>query len=392
MSAVVYRRPPDAPPTPVPVRVGMVGAGQLAQMTHQAAIGLGVELHVLAASLDEPAVRAGARATVGSPASLEDLRALAASCTVLTFDHERVDPGHLRTLAAEGALLAPGAPAKLMAQDKLHARRALADAGFPVPPFAHAETVADIERFAARHGWPLIAKAPRGGYDGRGVWTVDGPAEGARILEAVPGGLLLEPRLWIERELAVLVARSSAGELAAYPVVETVQQDAMCREIIAPAPIDDAVATEARTMALAIAERIGAVGVLAVELFVTPDGLVLNELALRPHNSGHFTIEGAVTSQFEQHLRAILGWPLGPCELRAPAVATVNVIGQDDGGDPRLHMAWALTVPDVHVHLYDKQPAPGRKLGHVTAYGDVPREVRARAARAAALLEGRRPA
>lgn len=392
MSAVMYRRSPDAAPAPVPVRVGMVGAGQLAQMTHQAAIGLGVELHVLAGSCDDPAVRAGAQATVGSAASLDDLRRLAAGCAVLTFDHERVDPEHLRTLEAEGVVVAPGARAKLLAQDKLHARRVLSAEGFPVPPFAHAETVADVERFAWSHGWPLVAKAPRGGYDGRGVWTVEVPDAASALLEDAPDGLLLEPRLRITSELAVLVVRSSAGENAAYPVVETVQRDAMCREIIAPAPVEDDVADEARAMALAIAERIGAVGVLAVELFATPDGLVLNELALRPHNSGHFTIEGAVTSQFEQHLRAILGWPLGPCELRAPAVATVNVIGSDAGEDPRRHMAWALTVPQVHVHLYDKSPAPGRKLGHVTAYGDAPRDVRARALRAAALLEGRRPA
>ncbi len=392
MSAVMYRRSPDAAPPPVPVRVGMVGAGQLAQMTHQAAIGLGVELHVLAASPADPAVRAGAHATVGSASSLEDLRRFAAGCAVLTFDHERVDPDHLRTLAAEGVEIAPGAPAKLLAQDKLHARRVLSAEGFAVPPFAHAETVQDVEAFAARHGWPLIAKAPRGGYDGRGVWTIEGLADAAPLLAGVEGGLVLEPRLRIERELAVLVARSSAGECAAYPVVETVQREAMCREIIAPAPVAAAVADEARRLALEIAERIGAVGILAVELFLTPDGLVLNELALRPHNSGHFTIEGAVTSQFEQHLRAILGWPLGPCDLRAPAVATVNVIGGDGGHDPRRDIAWALTVPDVHVHLYDKAPAPGRKLGHVTAYGDVPREVRARAMRAAALLEGRRPA
>lgn len=245
-----------------------------------------------------------------------------------------------------------------------------------------------MEGFAAEHGWPLVAKLPRGGYDGRGVFSLADLDAAARALAEHPGGLLLEPQLAIERELAVLVARSTTGETAVHPVVETVQQDAMCREVIAPAPIQARLAAEARELARRIAEGIDATGVLTVELFHTPGGLVVNELALRPHNSGHYTIEGCATSQFEQHLRAVLGWPLGVPSLLAPAVATVNVIGPADGSDPATRIAAALAVPGAHVHLYSKDPRPGRKLGHVTVCGQQLEPVRAAARLAAAALEG----
>jgi 5-(carboxyamino)imidazole ribonucleotide synthase len=368
----------------------MVGAGQLARMTHRAAIDLGAELRVLAADRDDPAVLAGAPHLLGSPERLEDLRALARDCDVVTMDHEHVSPAHLAALEAEGARLEPGAAPLLFAQDKLHARRELAGLGLPVPPFAPARTREDAERFAAAHGWPLVAKAPRGGYDGRGVWTLADGAAAARLLAESPGGLVLEPRLELVRELAVLVARSPSGERVAYPVVETVQRDAMCREIVAPAPVAPGIAREACELALEVAERIGATGILAVELFLTAGGLSINELALRPHNSGHYTLGGCVTSQFEQHLRAVLDWPLGDPSLHAPAVCTVNVVGGPGGEDPRRRVAAALSVSGAQVHLYDKQPRPGRKLGHVTVCGAEPAAAREAALRAAGLLEGGR--
>ena len=367
--------------------IAMVGAGQLARMTHQAAIGLGVELRVLAAAPDDPAVLAGAAHHIGDPADLEALRALAADAEVLTFDHERVPPEHLQALERSGVRVAPGAAAKLLAQDKLVARRTLAALGFPVPPFAHVTTHDELERFARRHGPEIVVKAVRGGYDGRGVRTLDIAGDGLGELPA--GGLLAEPLLAVERELSVLLARSADGTTALYPVIETVQRDAMCRELRVPAPIPEADAVAAQRLATAIAEAIGATGVMAVELFVTAEGLVVNELALRPHNTGHWTIEGAETSQFEQHLRAVLGWPLGDASLRAGAVATVNVVGTEDGGDPATHLAHALATPGAHVHLYGKAPRPGRKLGHVTVCGEEPEVVRERALLAAARLEGR---
>ncbi len=387
MSAIVVTSDPAAAVRAT--RVGMVGAGQLARMTHQAAIGLGVELYVLATSAQDPAVRAGARLVQGDPADLHALRAFAAECDVLTFDHEHVPAEHLATLEAEGITVAPGAGAKRMAQDKLHARRTLGGSGFPVPPFVHARTPAEADGFAQVHGWPLVAKAPRGGYDGRGVWTVPDSTTLEALLAEARDGLLVEPRLAIDAELAVMVARSARGATAIYPVVQTVQRDAMCREILAPAPIDPTLASEAGELAAAIAEAVGAVGVIAVELFVVGGELFVNELALRPHNSGHWTIEGACTSQFEQHLRAVLGWPLGLSALRAPAVVTVNVVGGAGAEDPAANLPDALSVQGAHVHLYGKTPAPGRKLGHVTVCGEDLLAVRADAHRAVAKLEGR---
>jgi len=368
--------------------VAMVGAGQLARMTHQAAINLGINLRVLATGPQDPAVRAGATHLIGSPTNLEDLRELATGAEVITFDHERIPQEHLHTLEEEGIALAPSASAALLAQDKLAGRRALAERGFPIPDFVQAETVPEIEQFAARHGWPLVAKAPRGAYDGRGVWELEDPAAATTLLETLRDGLLLEPKLTIESELAVLVARSRSGQTVAYGAVQTIQKNAMCREILAPAPIDQDSAVEAQRLALAVAQEIQATGVIAIEMFLTPAGLLVNELALRPHNSGHYTIEGCATSQFEQHLRAVLDWPLGLPTLLAPAVATVNVIGASEPIDPRTRLDQALAAPAAHIHLYDKEPRPGRKLGHVTVCGQDLQSVRTAARLAAAHLEG----
>jgi 5-(carboxyamino)imidazole ribonucleotide synthase len=370
-----------------PPRVAMVGAGQLARMTHQAAIALGVELRVLADSEADPAVTAGAAHLIGSPESLGDLQALAAEADVVTFDHEKIPPEHLSALEADGVLLAPSPAAKLFAQDKHAARRELSARGFPVPPFILAGTRDETERFGDEHGWPLIGKVVRGAYDGRGVFELSDLDAAVRALDEV-GPFLLEPRLELRRELAVLVARSVTGEVAAYPAVETVQRDAMCREVLAPADVGHGLAEEARRLALDIATGIAATGIVAIELFETQAGLLVNELALRPHNSGHYTIEGCVTSQFEQHLRAVLGWPLGATDAVAPAVAMVNVVGPDDGSDPAARIEGALSVPGAHVHLYGKQSRPGRKLGHVTVCGDDLESARAAARRAAAALEG----
>ncbi len=383
-------RPPEDRQTGAagPGRVGMVGAGQLARMTQQAAIALGVELIVLAESESDPAVLAGAGFEIGSPSDLEDLRRLADRCDVVTFDHEGVDPDLLRQLEADGVRLAPGASAKLHAQDKLHARRALAGHGFPMPDFVEASAIGEFDQFAAVHGWPVVAKAPRGGYDGRGVWMLEDRDEAHDLLAEAPGPFLLEPMLDIEMEIAVMVARSTGGEQAAYPVVETVQRDAMCREVIAPAGIPAELARSARQMTMEIASSIGATGVMAVEYFVTPGGLLVNELALRPHNSGHYSIEGCVTSQFEQHLRAVLGLPLGETSLTAPSVVTVNVVGGELPQGPESRLGAGLAVPGAHLHLYGKQTRPGRKLGHVTVCGQDARATADAARSAASALEG----
>jgi 5-(carboxyamino)imidazole ribonucleotide synthase len=319
---------------------------------------------------------------------MEVLQALAGSVDVLTFDHEQVPNRLLETLQSSGANVAPPPAAKLLAQNKLHARKVLGDMGFPVPPFAVAETPADIERFASHVGMPLMAKAATGGYDGRGVWTVSNLDEAADALNEAGGQLLLEPKLALECELAVLVARTASGHTACYPPVETVQRDAMCREIIAPASASPALIAAAEQLAVDVADQIGATGILAVELFVVGGELKVNELALRPHNSGHYTIEGCTTSQFEQHLRAVLDLPLGSTALCAPHVVTVNVVGSGATTPLRDRLVAALAVHGAHIHLYRKDDRPGRKLGHVTVCGSQAADVRAAAQRAAALLEG----
>ena len=368
--------------------LGILGAGQLARMDLEAAIALDLDLTVLASSVDDAAVRAGARARIGDHHELAVLEAFAAEVDVVTFEFEGIDPAHLTALERAGHRLVPSARAKLFAQDKLHQRRELAAAGFPVPPFAHARTAIDLIEFAATYGWPVVMKAPRGGYDGRGVVIATTESEGAAYLAELPGGALLEPALAIECELAVRVARSSDGTMATYPVVETVQRDAMLRELVCPAEISEQHALQACELARGIVAHIGATGLAAVELFLTPEGLLVNELALRPHNSGHHTIEATVTSQFEQHLRAALDWPLGETRLRAPAAVTVNVVGPADGSDPRDRLREALAVGGAHIHLYGKQARPGRKLGHVTALGRDRATARQTAWRAARILEG----
>ncbi|MGY1735209.1 5-(carboxyamino)imidazole ribonucleotide synthase [Geodermatophilus sp. SYSU D00684] len=383
---------PTDPRTGLPV-VAMVGGGQLARMTHQAAIALGQSLRVLSTGPDESAALVAADVRIGDHRDLDALRAAAEGATVLTFDHEHVPTGHLRTLAAEGVRVAPGPDALVHAQDKLVLRRALAAAGEPQPSWTDAHTVHEVTAFAEEVGWPVVVKAPRGGYDGRGVFVVRGPDEVAELLEA-HGTLLVEERVPLVRELAVLVARSPFGQVAVWPVVETVQRDGINTEVLAPAPgLDEATGLAAQELAVRVADRVGVVGVMAVELFQAPDGVLVNELAMRPHNSGHWTIEGARTSQFEQHLRAVLDYPLGSTAMTAPAVVMANVLGgrasepgwDGPGLDERVHHLMAHW-PDVKLHWYGKGQRPGRKLGHVTALGEDLAEVRARAVAAARYL------
>jgi len=373
-------------------RVGMVGAGQLARMTQQAAISLGIELHVLAGAPDDSAARVTPHVSIGRPDSLDDLLAFAACCDAVTFDHELVDVAALRALAAAGHTVYPSADTVEVAQDKGRQRELFARLGLPVPPFVRVHAIDEVRAFGAAHGWPVVLKAERGGYDGRGVWLAqDAAGAGEVVDQAVRRGLslLAEQFVPITRELAQLVARRPGGESVAYPLVETVQREGICHEVLAPAAIALERAEEARRLALAIAEAIGLVGIMAVELFETRDGVLINEIACRPHNSGHFSIEACATSQFENHLRAVLDWPLGSIALVAPAAAMVNLIGVP--GMPRnpvANLPAALAVEGVRIHVYGKESRPGRKVGHVTALGERTADARDRAARAVALLEG----
>ena len=370
--------------------VGMVGAGQLARMTHQAAIALGQSVRLLAESAQDGAALVAADVVVGNYRSLDDLRAFARGCDVITFDHEHVPNEHIVALEADGVAVHPGSAALRFAQDKLAMRRRLTELGVSCPRWAPIGDAAELAAFGDEVGWPVVLKASRGGYDGKGVWVVEDPAAAAEVL-ASGTPLLAEERVPIVRELAVDVARSPFGQGAVWPVVETVQRDGICVQVIAPAPALSAErAEEVQALALRIAGELGVTGVLAVELFETADGLQVNELAMRPHNSAHWTIEGSLTSQFEQHLRAVLDYPMGSTRQLAPVVVMVNLLGGPDdvvpkGIDERLHHLMARW-PDVKLHLYGKQLRPGRKVGHVTALGDDLETVRRRATEAADYL------
>jgi 5-(carboxyamino)imidazole ribonucleotide synthase len=371
--------------TGLPV-VGMIGGGQLARMTHQAAIALGQSLRVLAASPDDGAALVVADVSIGSHLDLAALKTFAKDCDVVTFDHEHVPGDHIRALAADGVTVYPSADALLYAQNKRAMRERLARMDAPMPRWAPVSTSDDVRRFGDEIGWPIVGKAVTGGYDGRGVWVLD-DASAAEALLAEGVELIVEEKVPLARELAVQVARSPFGQVAAYPVVETVQQDGICVQVLAPAPdLPADQAAQIQQLGIRIATELDVVGMLAVELFVGRDGRVsVNELAMRPHNSGHWTIEGARTSQFEQHLRAVLDYPMGDTSLAAPAVVMVNLLGGPAGGmpiDERLHHMFAAE-PGVKVHLYGKRVRPGRKIGHVTALGRDLAETRARAARAA---------
>lgn len=370
-------------------RVGMVGAGQLARMTQRAAIDLGVHLTVLALDDSEPAVRAGAAHVLGRPDDAQALAALAALVDVVTLDHELVDATALGALAARGIPVRPSATALRVAQDKLIARETFAALGLPGPEHVLADDEQGVAELAARHGWPLVAKARTGGYDGRGVELVADQDALDRVL-ARGGAWIVEQRADIAMEVAVLLARRPTGDHVIWPVVETLQRDGICHELVMPARIDATTARRANDLAILVAEGIDAVGVLAVEMFITHAGDVLiNEIALRPHNSGHATIEGAATSQFTNHLRAVLDWPLGSTTMLAPVAVTVNVLGLDDG-DVAARLPAALALDGARVHLYGKASRQGRKIGHVTVLGDDADAALATARTAADILTGRR--
>jgi 5-(carboxyamino)imidazole ribonucleotide synthase len=351
-------------------RVGIVGAGQLARMMVQAAIPLGVEVTVLAASAEDGAAQVASRVMVGSPDDADRIRQLTEQVDVLTFDHELVDPDVLDALEHDGHAVHPRSKVMRLAQNKRLQREMISQAGLPGPSWLSIRDIADLDTFSREHGWPLVLKAVRGGYDGRGVWKVADYEEASSIFdEARANGteLLAEAFQKLDGEIAVIVARSQRGDCAVYSATETVQRDGICHELHVPGRFSGKVSREAETIARQVAESVGSTGLLAVEFFVVEGQVLVNELAPRPHNSGHWTIEGAETSQFEQHLRAVLGWPLGDTCPVAPAVVTMNLLGPDDGIDPFTRIPAALRAGAGHIHWYGKESRPGRKIGHVTA-------------------------
>nr|WP_240958495.1 5-(carboxyamino)imidazole ribonucleotide synthase [Streptomyces barkulensis] len=383
----------------------MVGGGQLARMTHEAGIPLGIRFKLLSDTPQDSAAQVVRDVVVGDYRDLDTLRDFARGCDVITFDHEHVPTGHLRALEAEGIPVRPGPEALVHAQDKGVMRARLSEIGVPCPRHRIVADPADVTRFAREgaacegaartgearegEGWPVVLKTVRGGYDGKGVWVVSSEAEAAEPFRAgVP--VLAEEKVDYVRELAANVVRSPHGQAVAYPVVESIQVDGVCDTVIAPAPgLSPELSAHAQEMALTIAAELGVIGHLAVELFETRDGRVLvNELAMRPHNSGHWTQDGAVTSQFANHLRAVLDLPLGDPRPRAPWTVMANVLGGDYPDMYQGYLHCMARDPRLKIHMYGKDVKPGRKVGHVNTYGDDLADVRERAAHAAAYLRG----
>ena len=376
---------------PGPV-VAVVGGGQLARMMAEPAAALGIPLRLLAEAPGVSAAQVIPDHAVGDYTDLATLERLVDGCRAVTFDHEHVPTDHLHALEKAGVAVRPGPGALVHAQDKLVMREAVAALGLPQPRFRAVESGGDVAGF----GFPCVLKASRGGYDGRGVWFATTEAESHTAFEAAAATgvrILAEELVDFRRELSALAVRSPSGQAAAYPVVESVQRDGICHEVVAPAPgLSDRLAGQAQELALRIARELDVAGILAVELFETVDGRILvNELAMRPHNTGHWTQDGAVTSQFENHLRAVLDLPLGSPVARAPWTVMVNILGGPSDHAGRLYDGYPHALardPRLRVHLYGKELRPGRKVGHVNAYGDDLQECLERARHAAAWFAG----
>ena len=352
--------------------IGVVGGGQLARMMAPAAVALGCEIAVLAEGEDGCARTAIPTAPVGDYKDYKALSEFAKTVDVLTFDHEHVPYEHLKSLEEAGINVQPGAEPLRYAQDKLVMRQGLQERGLPVPEWAAVANVADLQAFGQDIGWPVVLKTPRGGYDGKGVRVIrsaEAAAEASDWFDGTFSHLLVEAMVPFSRELSAQVARTPSGDMKTYPVVESLQVDGICDTVVAPAPnIDPEVARRAQECAMKVAEGLGVTGMLAVELFETPgvgEGFLINELAMRPHNSGHWTIDGSTTSQFEQHLRAILDLPLGDTDPLGAYVIMKNYLGGKNQG---LYAAYPQAMahnPAAKIHAYGKSVRPGRKIGHV---------------------------
>lgn len=362
-------------------------------MMYAAAIPLGISVRLLAESPDVSAAQVVREVTVGDYTDPATVRAFAEGCDVITFDHEHVPTSILHDLAAAGIQVRPGPDALVHAQDKAVMRRRLSEAGVPCPAWRVVAHASELQAFAADlGGYPVVAKASRGGYDGKGVWKIDSDADAVELFEGITDGVPVVAEEFVDfvRELSALVVRSPSSQAVAYPVSESVQTGGICTETSTPAPgLTDEQAMAAQKLALGIARELGVVGVLAVELMQRRDGsVVVNELAMRPHNTGHWTIDGSHTSQFENHLRAVLDLPLGDPGPRAAWTVMANVLGGSVSDLPSALLHCFARDRRLRVELYGKEVRPGRKVGHVNAFGDDLDEVRRRAQHAANYLMG----
>jgi 5-(carboxyamino)imidazole ribonucleotide synthase len=367
----------------------MIGGGQLSRMTHQAAISLGISLRVLAINDQESAAQVVHDVALGAHDDEIAIRSAALGADVITFDHEHVPLNILQSLESEGFSVQPASAALLYAQDKLAMRKRLAAVGVAIPDWLEASTPQAVAEFGELHGWPVVLKTPRGGYDGRGVWVCKSIDEVTEVMsDNSTSTWLVEVKVDFKRELSAQVARSITGEIICYPVVETRQSEGMCAEVVVPAEnLSSDREAQIQLVATQIAESLNVTGMLAVELFDTGEDVLVNELAMRPHNSGHWSIDGAVTSQFENHLRAIVGWPLGDTTAVAPVVVMANIIGTEHEID-EFAVTSALLDAEIKLHMYGKATRPRRKVGHVTVQGQDLERTRLKAKNAANSISG----
>lgn len=381
-----FKRPTG--PEKYPARLGIIGGGQLARMTAIAALPLGVEVVVLEKNPHSPAARLSPDCIVGDWVDRDTLLKFAAQCEVITLENEFVDAAALEVLEKAGHKVFPSAKCIAAVQDKFTQKSALQNAGLAVPKFCAVKTPEEIIAAGNKFGWPVVLKTRRNGYDGKGNFTLKSPSDITAGWQALVGDkneLMVEAWFPFVKELAVIVTRGRDGATAVYPVVETVQRNHVCNVVIAPAQISDELAKRAAALAKCAVEAVGGIGSFGVEMFLSAtDELVINELAPRVHNSGHYTIEACACSQFENHVRAVLGWPLGNPSLVAPAAVMVNLLGTEKAsGHPR-GLDAALRETGVRVHLYGKAiSGPGRKMGHITVLGESVDETQAIAERAA---------
>ena len=372
--------------------IGIIGGGQLARMTAMAALQMGCDTVVLERTASGPAATLATHLVVGDWNDAETLASLASRVDVVTLENEFIDAGRLAVLERAGTLVLPTSATIALVQDKLRQKETLAAAGLAVAPFHGVDSADDVRRLGATLGWPLLLKARLGAYDGKGNVTLRSPGEVDEAWSALGGDkgrlLYVEGFCHFSRELAIIITRGRDGSVAVYPLVETEQEDHICRIVRAPAPVDPLVGDAARDLAVRAVEAVGAVGSFGVELFLMTDGrLAINELAPRVHNSGHFSIEACACSQFENHVRAVLGWPLGSTAMRTPAAVMVNLLGRGEGPGWPGGMQEAVAVPGASVHIYGKAASRrGRKMGHVTACDQSIVAAEATAMRAAAAL------
>jgi len=386
--------------------VGIIGGGQLARMCQPPSVGLSITLSVLADSAEASAALVVPSSRVGDLSDIDVVRAFARECDVVTLDHEQVPAEVLAALEADGVVLHPSPAALAFAEDKLAMRRRLTEIGVASPRWAEVRDMASLESFGDEVGWPVVVKIPKGGYDGKGARVVGAPEDVADWFDLVAldvaqsggplvDGLLAEQKVDFVRRLAVLVARSPSGQASSWSVVETAQSDGICKQVVAPAPgLDPNLAAVATEAALRIAGELGVTGVMAVEMFEVRDlrtgdpAYMVDDLAMGPHHSGHWSIDGSVTSQFEQHLRAVLDLPLGDTSLRARWTVMGNVLGGDHSDLYPAYRHLMARDPALKIHLYGKGVRPGRTIGHVNVSGADLGDLRTRANHASDYLQG----